>query len=254
MKNLEKICYEKNYIKSVIFRIDYAFISNIRTIIPEEFLIKVIEKFPKFETKEIITQTINVKELKTVSSSQNNFNNFEFSTEDNNKKMVISANYFTMEYKIYEEFNEFKTSVEMAFNALKDLGYILDINRVGLRYINEIILEKGNPFQWDGIINESLICGTNNFPNLSNISRKMTQVNFNYEDDFVNFYYGIANSEYPAKISKKEFVLDYDCSTKIIKPNEVLNKLESFHTIIQELFEFSIGEELRKEMGEKKYD
>ena len=57
------------------------------------------------------------------------------------------------------------------------------------------------------------------------------------------------NSEYPNVISKKEFLLDYDCVTiGELSVNQIINTTKKFHEIIYDLFEASIDEELKELM------
>ena len=64
----------------------------------------------------------------------------------------------------------------------------------------------------------------------------------------MNFNYGLYNSEFPNKISRKDFVLDYDCYTANIEKKDSYEYLNKFHEKINEEFEKSIEEGLRKEM------
>ena len=64
----------------------------------------------------------------------------------------------------------------------------------------------------------------------------------------MTFTYGIPNSIFPSKISRKEFLLDFDCYTENIEEDSVLQHLKIFHNKIQQFFEYCIKEKLRNLM------
>jgi uncharacterized protein (TIGR04255 family) len=61
----------------------------------------------------------------------------------------------------------------------------------------------------------------------------------------------MSNDEFPNPITRKEFILDYDCFSHDVEYTEVINKLSDFHNNIQEMFENSIEDKLRKQMEAK---
>jgi uncharacterized protein (TIGR04255 family) len=62
----------------------------------------------------------------------------------------------------------------------------------------------------------------------------------------VLFNFGVFNSEFPNTISKKEFILDYDCVSEDERSVEtVLPVFTDFNNIVWDLFEKSIGDDLR---------
>ncbi len=66
----------------------------------------------------------------------------------------------------------------------------------------------------------------------------------------LKFQFGLFNSEYPNPISRKEFVLDYDCSTnEETDILEIFDKAKEFNKKIHEWFEKSIQDGLRDIMG-----
>ena len=127
---------------------------------------------------------------------------------------------------------------------------IVDLTRIGFRYINQIVLKRGNPFSWTGYIDNSLTSVVDKFfKKTPHISRAIGQVILNKDDFNINFTYGTPNSEYPAKISRKEFIIDIDCYSNFIETNGVISTLGNFNTEAKILFEKSIKSKLREKMG-----
>ena len=70
------------------------------------------------------------------------------------------------------------------------------------------------------------------------------------KDDYIlNFQYGLFNAAYPNPNFDKDFILDFDCTTKKVKEiDEVVDALKEMNKHIQSKFEESITDALRKEM------
>ena len=120
------------------------------------------------------------------------------------------------------------------------------INRIGLRYINEVKID-GNPFDWQGLINDNLFATLNAFPNIkTSITRSMHQLHFRGENNKIVFQFGLYNSEFPNPVAQRAFILDYDCvSEDEHEPHQVLPIFTSFNTKIYTLFEQSISDNLK---------
>jgi len=68
----------------------------------------------------------------------------------------------------------------------------------------------------------------------------------------VRFQYGMHNPDYPSVIRRKQFILDYDAYREETQTGDELERnLMRFHSKIQELFEQSITDELRRIMNER---
>lgn len=80
----------------------------------------------------------------------------------------------------------------------------------------------------------------------------MSQYVVNKGDCSVLFNFGIFNREFPAKISRREYILDYDCFSSDVDRNKIIEQLRRYNLFILELFEHSIKEQLRSEMGSRR--
>lgn len=82
------------------------------------------------------------------------------------------------------------------------------------------------------------------------LTRSINVSELKYEDSSLKFQYGLFNPDYPANISKRTFLLDFDAySNWILSKDEIINSLPVFHNRIQELFERSITDTTRELMG-----
>ena len=66
----------------------------------------------------------------------------------------------------------------------------------------------------------------------------------------LTFRYGMFNPDYPNRLRRNSFALDYDCYSleTFDDANEIIRYIERAHGMIQNLFEKSITENMRKAM------
>ena len=71
---------------------------------------------------------------------------------------------------------------------------------------------------------------------------------YQVDNMLLNFRFGMFNPDYPNPLDKESFALDYDCfiTEPIDSTDEVLRTIRTGHDAIQELFEQSITDSLRK--------
>lgn len=101
--------------------------------------------------------------------------------------------------------NNFFQDIRLISHALY-LYQIKHIVALRLRYINEI---KPNGVKLKEIINQEF--GNYNFlPYKSDIVRALTRTEYNFEDYNLILQYGQFNLNYPSRIIKDDFILDYE--------------------------------------------
>jgi len=255
----QKTIYKRNFITNVIFRIDYPKILNLsEKNPPSKFQDTIIKRFPqikenrqsKIKTEIVKDSTFNINAESSVSWS--------FLNREKTIKTTIDSDYLIIEYFRYKNFTEFFKTIKYILDNFMKLYNIKIVNRLGLRYINQIKIDTGNPLDWDNLIAPSLFSVSKDFVKESDrnsISRSMHLLEINEEKNKLVFQYGMHNSEYPNPINRKEFILDYDCISKEeIEKVEIFNTIKIFNTIISKWFELSIMDGLRKEMEDASHE
>jgi uncharacterized protein (TIGR04255 family) len=82
------------------------------------------------------------------------------------------------------------------------------------------------------------------------LSRSLNVIYWHSDDHLVKFQYGMQNADFPSPIAKKEFVLDFDCySIGPIEASDAESHLTRYNELMVRLFERSIGQRLREDMG-----
>jgi uncharacterized protein (TIGR04255 family) len=119
-----------------------------------------------------------------------------------------------------------------------------------LRYINEIRQAQGNPLDWNGLIAPSLIQATlANIGHDADLVRSMHQLHTRIGDLNLLMHYGIHNPEYPALVSRREFILDIDAFRQdAFVAADVLPCIDRLNVICEQAFEASIDKQLRVQL------
>jgi len=164
--------------------------------------------------------------------------------------ITITNESFAITYAKYIKFRDYKGTVADAQRLFfETVKCIETINRVGLRYVNQVAPKKLDN-GWQQYINPKLTASLD-FVDPTLLRRSMHTMFIQHDEDVkVNFNYGLFNEYFPAPISKDEFILDFDAFTDSPRKfEECASLLEGFNKVIAIYFERSITDDLREEMG-----
>lgn len=242
--------YQKNFVTNVIFRIDFPEILENQDQFPSEIIEKIKEKFPI--CNQLIGQSFEIEtktNTKTIKHEEKK--SWRLANSDNTKIVVIDPKFLTFESLKYTDFQDFIDDVKFIFKHFVLLYSVAHVNRIGLRYINQIKWGiKEDPLDWENLLDPNLYMVPKNFVDESDsILRAMNVLEIEENEYYLRFQFGLFNSEFPSTIAQKEFVLDYDCYTdNQVDSSEIYDKGEEFNKIIYKWFERSIGEKLRSYM------
>ncbi len=238
--------YKKNFLTNVIARVDFNPILSIKSTEPVDFQDAIRSNFPRLERVDGVELSIGP----TGATSNQAPTVWKFISKDNKRSVSLCFNYLALEFTSYSDSKELFAQLEPVFDVFNRVYKPDIIKRIGLRYINQISL-SGNPFEWTGYINPTLYSFLSFMPKpQDSVYRAMTQMHIKVDDALVIFQHGIFNTQYPNSITKKEFVLDFDCINSDERDvDSTLPCLKRFNKYIEDLFESSIGDSLRTEMG-----
>lgn len=241
--------YKRNFLTDVIFRIDYPLIANLVSTPPKEFQEKIFSKFPILEpTKQFGIKIENKGE--NITTTEESKTVWRFKNKAANLIVELDSKFLVILIKDYKNHTSFKGLVSEVLKAFFDIYPDTIVNRVGLRYINQINLKEKDFYEWDKYIDKNLISILDFASNKKDIRRALQLFEIQIDPDTrLNMKAGIFNSTYPNELIKKEFLLDYDCYTTLrTEKDEVGEKLDSFNKIIAKYFENSITDNFRKEV------
>lgn len=244
--------YKKNFLDKVIARIDFQPINSIKTTLDTNLSKTALELFPIAEPKK---ELMGVKFQFSLKSEDVKREELARKAEwhyygiNREKHLCIATDFMFIEYLKFDNFdnfiNDFYGIMEVLFRAYKDI----QVNRTGLRYINNINLEDQNLTDWNNYLNNNLLSIFNVPFDNTKISRAFNILELNYGDMNLRFQYGMINPDYPALIRKKLFILDYDAFSSGLKTGtEIRENINRFNTEIVNLFERCIKDSLREIM------
>jgi len=233
--------------RQVIFRIDYAqpAIVNTEDI---DHIRKMLEvDYPERETQTRVNFEVSFersgKTMKEIQSPVVILNNKLM-----NNRIIFEQGAIAFDIQSYEDFSKLRDQIQLVCSTLQPKNPELIIGRIGLRHIYQIILKEDHPFDWSDKISKRLLCGIDYLENRKCLTRAMGVIEFEEDDCRVKFQYGMFNSEYPNRITKKEFALDFDCycSTKMAL-SSIPSELTKFNELIDRLYQRSKAENLKKD-------
>ena len=238
--------YKNNNLTQVVFQLNFNIIEALKKGLNSELeeICQQITGQPKVEQEILNVLNITIQQVGIAPPIANEktkvwiFPGTEFRIQLQNGFLNISA----LHYSNHEIFHE---SIDMVVRKLISL-YNPWVIRISLRYINNLIFKDGSTFDFKDLINQSLLSPTLDFID-EDLTRSIGIMSIRDEEDInVNFTYGFLNSQFPNKIAKREFVLDYDC---ILIPNSNINEikpqLQKLRNKANHLFEKSILQDLK---------
>lgn len=252
-KKYDKVCYRKTFLKEVILRIDFpAPLPAFTKTIPAKVSKAALSRFPVSESQKIQAQELQFSATGLSTSSREEMQ-WIFNGKDREKTLVVAPQHMVYITKDYKTFEEMTDDFFHVLNALRSVESDLVISRMGLRYVNIIDLAEGDPLDWKGYVNDSLLGMVGFNGHQASLSRAFHVMEYNFDDINLKCQFGIANPDYPAVVRRRQFVLDLDASSVSIHELDDLSKVVSdAHSLVQDYFETSIGEETRKLLKQRR--
>ena len=258
--------YKKNYIENFIFRIDFknrkteeikTLVENLKEVFKDNLNI--------LQTRNIMNNTIEINDENQrpqIASSEKDIE-YRLINNEENEFIVISKGYICYETKNYEFFEPVKEKINLIIDSLIEILKIDTFTRVGMRFINDIILpseKQEEVYDWNGYINNNILTSLKFFKEKinKNVLQSMHVIDIDSSVNS-NIYYtiqhGLYNSRKPGPVLDKQYIIDIDGHTKSVEESEeIKEKIDKIHSEIEEIFENIIDEKLRKNMGEKEVE
>lgn len=243
--------YKRHFLKQVIARIDFGTPLPIANGPPRRVVDKLKPNFPRAELERVHERTFALLGAPTLLDPKEK-PHWVYSGKDRKKKIGIMENFCTIEYvdASYDSFEVLESEFLSLVHSLFETFDNLQINRLGLRYVNKIDLkEDTDPTDWSKYLKPELLSLFELASDSTTLSRVFHLLEFNYGDTNLRFQSGMVNPDYPAPIRRKEFVLDYDCYCQLLlTESEIAEYLRVFHNRINDAFEEVITDDLRQTM------
>lgn len=227
--------------------------ANIESILPTQIGKTIGPLFPIAEPHKAVHGEITISPHEKPITKETAFTQWTFHGLSREKTLVLDPKFIVISYNKYDRYETLKEEFEKIFMSIFKHYQDLQPQRLGLRYINKIKIDKNDPLDWKGTIKSELWSTIYFSSQPECLSRVFNNLEHNYGDFNLRFQFGIHNSDYPQPIKNKEFVLDYDAYSNIsTEPKEIVSNFDKFHSAIQILFEKSITDKLRRRMNARR--
>jgi len=239
--------YKKNFLTNVIVRVDFPNPIPVHENLPPSLSKTILNFFPISEPKKLKGKNFAFDGDNFTIGGDEKTTEWNYFGKNREKHLVLTSECFFITQKEYESFEK----LESEFIAITEKCYEcfpeLQINRLGLRYINEIaLLEQTDPLDWDNYLNDDLLALFKVAGNENKVARYLNNIILNFENFILNFRYGMHNPDFPTPIRKKIFVLDYDAYvTTLQDTSDIKQNLVIIHDEIVKFFESHIKDDLR---------
>ncbi|HUQ84898.1 MAG TPA: TIGR04255 family protein [Candidatus Limnocylindrales bacterium] len=243
--------YKKTYLTSVIIRIDLASpISEIEKGLPKNITKNILKFFPISEPQKVTEGSIKFESAAIQTGPTRLLTIWNFYGKEREKTLSVAEQNLFIEYRTYKSFENLKEEFLSVLNAyLKDFPDA-QINRLGLRYVNNIEIYESNPTDWHEYISGDLLSSFKITSNEEKLTRNFHILGAVKDECNLTFQFGMHNPDYPAPIKKKVFILDFDSYFQGEQEISGIEKnIELSHELIQKYFEKSITQKLRLKMN-----
>lgn len=249
--------YRKNFLTNVVLRLDFDAIAALRESVSIDvrpaFSARLAETFPVVSGKPTATLAVNVGPMGAAISQQMTGVVWDHRRVENGTQLIqLTPESMSIEYgkDDFDHFPLFRAHVQLAVDSLIAEYHPHHVNRLGLRYINQVTLPEGNPLDWAGILRPDLITAAKaGALQDTQIVRSMHQITVRRGDHTSVFNYGLINPDFPNALARRVFVLDYDCSqVGQIAVGDILASVDQANTICETMFENSVDAGLREIM------
>ncbi len=238
--------YTHSFLKETIFRRDFAAeIPAIAKGLPKSLTSVIDPLFPIAEPRQYIGKELLIT---ATSSKQRNESGTDwlFHSIEKDITLTVSKGSIIFSFKRPMPFERMKSLfIPVTEAAVTNYGDV-QFRRLGLRYINEVVLPELEPLKWNKYINAALLTPLS-FPMEDEpVARMFNNIEINFGDMMLKFRYGIFNPDYPAQVRRKNFILDYDAYVQAPQTlDDIKKNVEKCHTKIKPWFERSVTNELR---------
>lgn len=235
--------YSKPFLTQVIFQANFqidALKDNI-----EESIVQLCKEKTGAHLSELKNTNISVLPNQGVETTL--FSRWVFKGE--NLQIVLQTDFLQVINLKYTTHADYHPIIDEVFNKVRET-YKPIFTRIALRYINNIRFSEGATFDFNNLINDTLLKPTLDYKEFG-LTRSIGVMNIHdqHEDINTTFTYGFVNPEFPNKIAKRDFILDYDC---FIVLNVTIDSIKPFilklRNTVNALFEKSILPDLRIKM------
>ena len=245
--------YRTDYLTKAICELRYDPILRLESKLPAELQERVKPDLPRLDVREHVEVTGTLSENAEVATKvSKRFKEYVFHNDENGTSLLVHPSVLRYQQQEYSGKVRYFEAFGKIWDTFREIYGVTDLQRVGLRYVNQIRPGTGNALDWEGLINDSLITGSIGVAGelRHRLSKSAHELRLMFDNYIMTIRFGLLNEDFPAPIAERAFLLDYDCyCADTSDANDLMSNLDTFHTQIERQFEVSIEDGLRDLMG-----
>lgn len=231
--------YSRNFIKTAVCELRFPALLELEAKPPHAFQKQIRKAYPTYEPQ-VVEMGLGEDALKE--------NRYLFRSADGHWTVSVKSSAISLETSKYVDFEDFLERLMVVVRSAEPLIDADFFTRVGLRYINKIGIEDGDPRDW---ISETLLAPFHNDV-LGTLSNYRSELAGSLRNGKYTMRYGMGEQDatVTAKPSKIEFTLDFDFYCENMKAVAVQDRLKEFNRTNFLLFSWCLGPKARAVLGE----
>ena len=252
----EQVCYKRNYLSQVIVKVDFlAPLAGLDSSIPPKLAALLTQRFPITDPGgESVDFMVALDKEGVQASAHERSHFYKYFGKEREKELSLSHKVLSIVQRRYVSYEAFAEDFTAAYKSILEFYPEVQTSRFGLRYINLLEMDGAvKPLKWKDLIDRELV-GTARFFQRDSYTGQVTRLfhiaELKYDDIDLRFQFGEPNPDFPAVMKRAHFILDLDAYTQSAhKPEDSFQYMEKAHKKIQEIFEDSITDKLRRGMN-----
>lgn len=233
----------------------------------EEAIKRALRSYVPLANREVLSQLEFTGQLNGGAGPQTKVRNEEqlrFTSRDKRMSVTFAPNAVTLETTRYETWEQLREVAMAALEARMDVAPVDGVERIGLRYLDEVRVPGVSAPAWGEWVNPELAAPTL-APDLLVPHQQQSVVQYTTDSpevvvalrygavDGPSAVQGIPLLVSPPAASGPFFLIDTDASwtpaeVPLLDPASVLEKADDLHRYVKELFEASLTDRLREEV------
>lgn len=230
--------YDRNFIKTAVCELRFPTLLELETKPPTAFQAKVRKSYPFFE-KQVVEQV--------GAEAMTREQHYLFRSKDKNWTVVVKSSSLALETSKYIDFQDFLDRFTEVMNYARAMIDSDFFTRVGLRYMNAIPMQGGNPEGW--IRPELIRPIAGGVLGATKVSRALVQGFL--ENGEYSMRHGFVTGE-AGKGEPPSYTLDFDYFKEGVEFGEVIPLLKQFNETNFSLFIWCLDDKAKKVLGEGK--
>ena len=231
--------YAKNFIKTAVCELRFPTLLELEAKPPHAFQKLIRKAYPTYEAQ-VVDMGSGEEALKE--------NRYLFRSMDTHWIVSVKSFALSLETSKYLAFEDFFDRLMVVLRSAEQFIDADFYTRLGLRYINKIPIQDGDPNEW---VNSELLAPANSNV-LGTLSKYACVLIGSLENGNYAMRHGFGEESKAAEGSKPEYTLDVDYYCENLAAAAVAERVKEFNRMNFKLFTWCLGPKARAMLGEGK--